>query len=230
VVGGLPKLRFPRADYVQCPRNDGRDFIVPKGTQALVISIFSLLIAVGFLHLIQKTKRSRTQVGKKKARYDLKVTIRPKLLAAPSSCVTLRAYFHWLGTETVRVAEEQDTLALTLSTFAGLDPVAHSRATPHGLDEADRTVVGIGAVVAAHDLLDGLTSLVGVVEGNGGHVVVQDVGLDNTVKQLATDEAKLAIDSSSGATDVGPRLTSVVRERRISVLQKCNGDCIRTGY
>jgi hypothetical protein len=36
--------------------------------------------------------------------------------------------------------------------------------------------------VAAHDGLDGLGGFVGVVEGDGADVVVEDVGFDDTVE------------------------------------------------
>jgi hypothetical protein len=45
--------------------------------------------------------------------------------------------------------------------------------------------------VLAHDALDGLGGFVGVVEGNRGDVVVEDVGLDDAVEQSAADEAEL---------------------------------------
>lgn len=77
----------------------------------------------------------------------------------------------------------------------------------------------------AHHLLDGLSSLVGVVKGDRADIVVQDVGLNDTVKQVAADEAKLAIDRGSGTSDEVPFLGSIVRKRGVGVLKECNGNC-----
>jgi hypothetical protein len=54
--------------------------------------------------------------------------------------------------------------------------------SPQALQEAEGTAFGVGAVVAAHDGLDGLGGFVGVVEGDGADVVVEDVGFDDTVE------------------------------------------------
>lgn len=118
-------------------------------------------------------------------------------------------------------------LAGTLSLCARLNPLAHTCALVHGLDETNRSINGIGTVVAAHDRLDSLGGLVGVVERNGADVVVQNVGLDDTVEQVATDEAKLTINGCSGALDKGPLLAGVVRQGRVGVLEEGDSDCER---
>ncbi len=102
--------------------------------------------------------------------------------------------------------------------------MAHPRAAPHGLDKTQGTFPRVGAVVTAHDLLDGLTGLVGIVEGNGGDVVVQNMGLDDAVEKLAAHEAKLAVDRGGGATDVVPRFARVVWERGVCVLKEGDGN------
>jgi hypothetical protein len=79
--------------------------------------------------------------------------------------------------------------------------------------------------VLAHDGLDGLGGLVGVVEGDGGDVVVEDVGLDDAVEDLATNEAELAVNGSGGATSEVPGLAGVVRKGRVGVLEVGDGDC-----
>lgn len=117
-----------------------------------------------------------------------------------------------LGTESVLVAEKQNALAGSLSLGAGLDPLAPASTVVHGSQEAEESILGVGAVVLAHDRLDGLGGLVGVVEGNGADVVVQDVSLGDAVEEVATDESHLAINRGSGTTDVVPFLGSVVRE------------------
>lgn len=116
-------------------------------------------------------------------------------------------------------------LAGALGLCARLDPLAHTCALVHGLDETNRSVNGIGTVVAAHDRLDGLGGLVCIVERNGANVVVQNVGLDDTVEQVATDEAKLTVDGCSGALDKGPLLAGVVRQGRVGVLEEGDSDC-----
>ena len=74
--------------------------------------------------------------------------------------------------------------------------------------------------MTAHDGLDGLGGLVGVVEGDGGDVVVKNVGLDDTVEEMTSDEAKLTVDGSSGTTSVGPGVGVVVGEGGVGVLQE----------
>lgn len=76
----------------------------------------------------------------------------------------------------------------------------------------------------AHDGLDGFAGLVGMVEGDGAHVVVQDMGLDDAVQELAADEAELAVDGGRSAAHVVPALGAVVRNCRIGVLQVRNGN------
>lgn len=109
------------------------------------------------------------------------------------------------------VAEEVDGLALADGALGRLDPLAPAGAVPEAAEETERAPLGVGTVVLAHDGLDGLGGLVGVVEGDGADVVVQDVGLDDAVQQLATDEAELAIDRGRGAAHVVPALRAVVR-------------------
>ena len=137
------------------------------------------------------------------------------------------SHLHGRDTETVAVAEEENALALALGTLAGLDPVAPAGALPDGPDESPGATLSIGAVVLAHDLLDGLGGLVGVVEGDGGNVVVKDVGLDDAVEESAADEAELAVDGCSGTSGVGPGLSVVVRKSGVGVLEEGNSNCQR---
>lgn len=76
----------------------------------------------------------------------------------------------------------------------------------------------------AHDGTDGVRGLVGVVKGNGGDVVVEDVSLDDAVEEVTADEATLAINGGSGAANKVPFLGVVVRESRVGVLEEGNGD------
>nr|POF17551.1 hypothetical protein CFP56_12965 [Quercus suber] len=121
------------------------------------------------------------------------------------------SYRHALGgdlgrgrAEAVAVAEEEDVGVGALGALVGLDPLAPAGGAPDGLEEAEGAAADVGAVVVAHDLLDGLGGLVGVVEGDGGDVVVQHVGLDDAVHEVAPDEAELAVDGGGGAAGERP--------------------------
>lgn len=122
-------------------------------------------------------------------------------------------------TESVVVAVEENTLTLALGISRGLNPLAPAGRLPHALDKAERSTLGVGAVVAAHDRLDGLGSLVGVVEGDGADVVVEDVGLDNAVEKLAANEAELTVNRCGRTSDVVPGSTGVVRKGGVGVLE-----------
>jgi len=129
-------------------------------------------------------------------------------------------------TVTVPVAVEEHTLVLALGTLVRLDPLAPTGSLVHGADEAPAAILDVGAVVLAHDGLDGLGGLVGVVEGNGGDVVVEDVGLDDAVEDLAADETELAVNGSGGATSKVPGLAGVVGEGRVGVLEYSRIACL----
>jgi hypothetical protein len=107
---------------------------------------------------------------------------------------------------TVPVAVEEHALVLALGALVGLDPLAPAGSLVQGADEAPAAVLDVGAVVLAHDGLDGLGGLVGVVEGDGGDVVVEDVGLDDAVEDLAADETELAVNGGGGTTGKVPGL------------------------
>ena len=126
--------------------------------------------------------------------------------------------------EPVGVAEEEHALHLPGDALARLDPHAPLGRDPQRAQEAERAAARVGAVVAAHDGPDGLGSLVGVVEGDGGDVVVQDVGLDDAVEELPADEAELAVDGGGRAARVRPGVRLVVRQGRVRVLQERDAD------
>lgn len=129
-----------------------------------------------------------------------------------------------LGAHVVSVAEEENTLAGTLGLGAGLDPLAHTGAVIHGPNETSGAVFDVGTVVLAHDGLDGLGSLIGIVKGDAADVVVQDVGLDDAVEEMSADEAHLAINGGSSAADKVPLIVGVVRKGRIGVLEESDGN------
>ena len=136
----------------------------------------------------------------------------------------LSLHGHGLGSEAIAVAEEQNTLASALGFGAGLNPLAPTGTLPECADEAPRTVLGVGAVVLAHDGLDGLGSLVGLVEGDAADVVVEDVSLNNAVEQVSADEAHLTVNGGCGAANKVPLVGGVVRQGRIGVLEEGDGD------
>jgi hypothetical protein len=97
--------------------------------------------------------------------------------------------------------------------------VAPAWTGPHGLQEPDRTILDISTVVAAHDWLDSLRSLVGVVEGDGADIVMEHVGFNNAVEESPADETEFAVNSCSSTTNIVPAFTSVVRKSWVSVLE-----------
>jgi len=132
--------------------------------------------------------------------------------------------YGWLGAHAVRVSEEKNTLTLALGLGRWLDPLAVSGVVPDSAHETQWTVLDISTVVLTHDLLDGLGGLVGVVEWDGGDVVVENVGLDNTVEELTTDETEFAVNGSSGTASECPGGSLVVRKRWVGVLEEGDHD------
>jgi hypothetical protein len=129
------------------------------------------------------------------------------------------------NTDAIGVTVEEHTLALSLGSLSGLNPVADTRTVPHSLEEASPSGVGLSAVVVTHDLLDGLASLVGIVEGDSADVVVENMGLNDAVEDVTTDETEITVNSGTGSTDEVPRLGLVVRESRVGVLEVSDGNC-----
>lgn len=79
----------------------------------------------------------------------------------------------------------------TLTTLYKLAP---SRTRPQTLQEANQATSGIRPVVLAHDRFDSLAGLVGVVERDGGDVVMKDMGFDDAMEEVAADETEVAVD------------------------------------
>lgn len=126
-------------------------------------------------------------------------------------------------TNAVGVAVEEHALALALGTLGGFNPLAGASAGPHSLEESSPAGVSLGAVVAAHDLLDGLASFVGVVEGDGADIVVEDVSLDDPMEDVTADETEVTVDSGGSTTGKVPDLRLVVGEGGVGVLEISDG-------
>ena len=123
----------------------------------------------------------------------------------------------------IPVAEEVNTGLLALHARQSLNPLADMHVAVQRLEEANGSITNISAVMLAHNGLNGFGGLIGVIEGNGGDVMVQDVGFDDAVEELTTNEAEFAVNGGGGTTGVGPARRGVVREGGIGVLQE--GDC-----
>lgn len=63
----------------------------------------------------------------------------------------------------------------------------------------------------AHDGFDAFRRFVCVVEWDGADVVVKDMCLNDSVKELSANEAKFAIDGGGSSSSVGPCRWRVVR-------------------
>lgn len=85
--------------------------------------------------------------------------------------------------------------------------------------------MSLSAVVLAHDLLDSLGGLIGMVEWDGADVVMSDVSLDDSMQQSTADESKFTVDCGCGTTGEVPGLVVVVRKSGVSVLQVSDSHC-----
>jgi hypothetical protein len=114
---------------------------------------------------------------------------------------------------------------LPRGTFDWLNPLAGPHGCPHTLQESKTSSSSVATVVATHNRLDRLGCLVCVVEWNRADIVMEDVGLDDTVQELAADEAEFAIDSGCCTAGIVPAGRAVVRKAGISVLEEGDGNC-----
>ena len=130
----------------------------------------------------------------------------------------------WLLTQTVAVSEKHDTLVFSLSSNVWLNPLAPSGGLPHSLKEAPWAPPNIRSVVLSHNWLNSLRSFVGIVEWDGGDVVMKDVGLDDAVEDVAANEAELSVDGGGGTADVGPGFAGIVGKGRVGVLEEGDRD------
>ena len=169
-------------------------------------------------------KTSKLKSNQNNARGENNISRKPNKHSRPQYLLSL-GHLGGRNTDTVGVTVEHDTLALTSGTLGGLNPLADTGRGPHSLEETSPAGVSLRAVVLSHDALDGLAGLIGVVEGDVADVVVQHVGLDDTVEDVAADEAKVTVNGGSSATGEVPHFRLVVRKGGVSVLEEGNGDC-----
>lgn len=131
-------------------------------------------------------------------------------------------------------------LQSTRSRGIGLDVQALAEHLPELAHEATL----IAAVEVAKQGLDGLGSLLSVIEGDAARrrqywihqminvqepdsreKVVDDVVLDDAVEKVTANEAKLPVDRGEGALNEGPAARLVVRDLEVSVVQVGDGHC-----
>jgi hypothetical protein len=110
--------------------------------------------------------------------------------------------------------------AAPLPPLALLDKLAALLIPPEGGPEGR---LGVGLVMHAHDLADVEAGFAGVVEGDGGHEVVADVGADDVVEEVGVDEAEVAVDGCGGAAGEGPGCVAVVGHGGVGVLEEGDG-------
>lgn len=89
--------------------------------------------------------------------------------------------------------------------------MAGTHACVHALQKAHTAILGITPVMVSHNGFDGLSSFIGVIEGDRADIVVKDVSLNNTMHEGPTDETEFSIDRRSGTTSVRPSGRGVVR-------------------
>ena len=90
-------------------------------------------------------------------------------------------------------------------------PLTPPGALPQTFNEPNSSIFGVASIMSTHDRLDRLCSLVGVVEGNGANVVVEDVGFNNAVEKVWTNRPEIAVNCCSSAAGKGPGGGVVVR-------------------
>lgn len=122
----------------------------------------------------------------------------------------------------IAVAIEQHAFPLAVRIGVRLDPLTDPGVVPEAPQKAQRTF-RVRTVMLSHDRLDGLGRFIGVVEGNGGDVVVEDVSLNDAVEEMTANESKLAIDGGGRTPSEIPAVGLVVRQARIRVLQVRDG-------
>lgn len=73
---------------------------------------------------------------------------------------------------------------------------------------------------------DGGRGLLLLVKGDTGEEMVDDVGVDDAVEEVAADPAEVAVDGGQGTLDVGPALGVIVVDLGVVVVEVCDGNCM----
>ena len=115
------------------------------------------------------------------------------------------------GADAISISEEEDPGVFTLGTFVGFHPLTSPHASPQTLQETKASLSSIAPIMFTHDRLNGLGSLVGVVEGNGANIVVEHVRLDDAVQEGSANESEFSIYRGSCTTGICPCGRCIVR-------------------
>lgn len=78
----------------------------------------------------------------------------------------------------------------------------------------------------SHDRLDGFGRFIGVIEWDGGDVMMEDMSLDDAVEEVSSDESKFPIDGRCCSSCEVPGFRLVVRQGWIGVLEIGDGHLI----
>src|SRR2546423_3213886 len=112
------------------------------------------------------------------------------------SASNLRFLFSYLcrwQSDAVLVAVEHDASKLTGRVLVRLNPLACSHRCPHTLQKSKTSSSCITAVVAAHYRLDCFGCLIRMAERDTADIVVEDMGLNDTMPELAANKTKFTV-------------------------------------
>lgn len=136
------------------------------------------------------------------------------------------------STSTLSLDDGYQSLVLLLGSILGELPVQNTvrvdigdnLAGAEGVDQRleEKALVKVVLVSEVGD--DRIGGLLGVVEGNLGEQVVNNVVVDDLVEEVTTDEAETAVNGREGTLNESPCIRIVVGYRRVSVVQVGNGN------
>ena len=122
----------------------------------------------------------------------------------------LSIHFHGWHPQPITISRKPNSLSSPFSTLACLNPLTPSRTPPHTFQETEHSLSHIGAIMLAHDRLDGLGGLTSVIKWDAGDGVVQDMGLDDFVEEDAADKPEITIDGCGCTARVSPGFRGVL--------------------
>lgn len=102
--------------------------------------------------------------------------------------------------------------------------IGDNLASGEGVDQRlqEKSLVEVVLVTEVGDNRVG--GLLGVVEGDLGEQVVNNVVVDNLVEEVTTDETEATVNGGEGTLDKGPRIRIVVGHLGVSVVQVGDGN------